>query len=517
MAKKPSKPVVLSILDGWGWREDPCDNAIAAAHTPVFDSLFKTYPHTLLDASQENVGLPPGQCGNSEVGHMNIGAGRVVLQDLLRIDKAIESGEFQRNPTLKKYIAKLLKSGGTSHVFGLISPGGVHSHMDHILCMVETIARAGVPVAIHAILDGRDSPPLSARNYISQFERRIRALNNVRIVTICGRHYALDRDRRWKRTQISHRVIVNGQGKCLPTALEAIKSSYGLSVSDEFVYPCVIGDYEGMKEEDGLAVMHFRADRVRQILQSILDPDFNDFPRERFLPFTTAIGLTEYSLLINRFLETLFEPLEMKNTLGEILSIKGMRQLRITETEKYAHVTFFFNGGIDICWPGEERILIPSPRVRTYDARPTMSADEVTEQLLQALRDNSFDFIVINYANPDMVGHTGSFTATVEAVQTVDRCLDQVVTAVTNMGGVMLVTADHGNAEIMRNDGMPHTSHTTSPVPFIVIGAGPVSLRRGRLADIAPTILNLLQIPTPGEMNGRGLIEPHHDKAVENG
>ncbi len=508
MARRAPKPVVLTILDGWGLRSDKRANAVRLAATPVFDSLIRKYPHTHLKACQEDVGLPAGQCGNSEVGHMNIGAGRVVLQDLRRIDTAIRNGHFQRNASLTDYMRKLKASGGTSHVFGLLSPGGVHSHMDHILCAVETIATAGIPVCVHAVLDGRDSPPLSAKTYLARFEKRIATLDNVHIGTVSGRYYALDRDRRWQRTGAAHHAIVNAKGRRYPLASQAIAASYGISVSDEFVLPCVIGDYAGIADGDGLVVMNFRADRVRQILQSILDPDFSDFTRPRLPLFAGAIGLSEYSLLISRYLDTMFAPDEMKNTLGETLAARGLRQLRITETEKYAHVTYFFNGGIDLSWPGEERILIPSPGVSTYNMCPEMSADTVTAKLIKALRGNTFDFVVLNYANPDMVGHTGSLEATIKAVETVDRNLGEIIPVITDMGGIAIVTADHGNAETMRaeDSDLPHTAHTLSQVPFILAGAQNIQLRPGRLADIAPTILQLMHITPPKEMPSSGLI-----------
>jgi len=504
-------PLVLCILDGWGVRDEVKDNAILQARTPVWDRIMETYPHGLLEASEESVGLPKGQFGNSEVGHMNIGAGRILLQDLLRIDAAIADDSLADNPALKSFVNALKDEQGTCHIIGLLSPGGVHAHEDHILALIRVIAGQGVPVALHAILDGRDTPPLSAGGSLEKVTAAIKGLGNVRIASVTGRYYAMDRDRRWKRVAPAYAAIADGDGKRVSDAFSALEASYDLAVTDEFMIPTVIGNYGGMADGDGLLMANFRADRVREILSALLDPDFNQFPRQRPIRFSAALGMTEYSRALNKFLATMLPSHKLENTLGEVVAKKGLRQLRIAETEKYAHVTFFLNGGEEREFDGEDRILVSSPRVATYDLQPEMSAPEVTAKLVGAIESGTYDLIIANFANADMVGHTGIMSAAVKAVETLDSCLDRVVAAVESVGGAMLITADHGNIEIIHDSSthQPHTSHTSNPVPSVLIGAGDgvKALRHGCLADIAPTLLDIMGIEQPAEMTGRSLLD----------
>mgnify|MGYP001236302581 CR=1 FL=1 len=519
---KAPRPVVLCILDGWGSNERREDNAIALARTPVWDSLMRECPHALIDASELDVGLPEGQMGNSEVGHMNLGAGRVVMQDLPRIDSAIRSGELAANPALLEVIDRLKRSGGTCHLMGLLSPGGVHSHQNHIAELARIISRSGVKVAVHAFLDGRDTPPSSARNYLADFEKAIADLPGVSIATISGRYYAMDRDNRWDRVALAYDALVEAKGLRAETADGAIEAAYGRGETDEFVKPTIVDGYAGMQDGDGLVMANFRADRVRQILTALLDPDFpassGGFERSRVVKFAAAAGMTEYSEQLNRFLVTLFPPEQLSDTLGEIVAKAGLKQLRIAETEKYAHVTFFFNGGEERMFPGEDRILVPSPKVATYDLKPEMSAFEVTDKLVEAIESGKYDFIVVNYANTDMVGHSGDLAATIKAVEAVDTCLGRLRDATTKAGGALLITADHGNAETMRDPvtGGIQTAHTLNRVPVVLFNA-PVActLADGRLADIAPTVLTLLGLPQPAAMTGKSLIRPAAVQARE--
>ena len=505
------RPVVLCILDGWGAGEDRPDNAIALAKTPNWDHFMASCPHALLDASEHEVGLPDGQMGNSEVGHMNIGAGRVVLQDLPRIDKAIAEGELARNPRLAAFITKLKASAGTCHVMGLLSPGGVHSHQAHLAALTNMVASAGIDVKVHAFLDGRDTPPSSARGYLERFQADIASAGpRAAIATVSGRYYAMDRDKRWERVALAYRALVDADGESAPDALSAVDAGYARGETDEFVKPTVIGDYKGMADGDGVLMANFRADRVREILSALLDPDFDGFPRPRMVAFAAALGMVEYSQHLNLFLAILFPPQNMADTLGEVVAKAGMTQLRIAETEKYAHVTFFFNGGEEREFPGESRILVPSPKIATYDLKPEMSAYEVTDRLVEAIDSGAFDFVVVNYANTDMVGHSGDLAATIKAVEAVDRCLGRLAEAVERAGGTLLITSDHGNAEMMRDPstGQPHTAHTLNPVPVILFNPpkGMGGLLDGRLADVAPTILKLLGLPQPEIMTGRSLL-----------
>jgi 2,3-bisphosphoglycerate-independent phosphoglycerate mutase len=510
--KRP-KPVVLCILDGWGHRPQPDHNAVEQASTPAWHAMMRECPHALIDASELHVGLPEGQMGNSEVGHMNLGAGRVVMQDLPRIDQAVAKGEVARNPLLLDFIAKLKQSGGTCHLMGLLSPGGVHSHQDHLVALAKIIAGAGVKVALHAFLDGRDTPPSSARDYVVDVTKAVAGTAHVGFATVGGRYFAMDRDQRWERVTLAYDAFFGEAPHRAPTALAAVEAGYARAETDEFVKPTVIDGFGGIKDGDGLLMGNFRADRARQLLTALLDPAFAGFPRKRIARFAAVLGLVEYSSALAKLLPAMFPPAELDETLGEIVAKAGLKQLRIAETEKYAHVTFFFNGGEEALFPGEERILVPSPKVATYDLKPEMSAYEVTDKLVAAIESEAFDLVVVNYANTDMVGHTGDLFAAIKAVEAVDRCLARLRAAVEAKGGAMLITADHGNAETMQDPvtGEPHTAHTLNRVPVIVIGAGERAVIDGRLADVAPTLLELMKLPKPAAMTGRSLLVPRAD------
>ncbi|MSP66961.1 MAG: 2,3-bisphosphoglycerate-independent phosphoglycerate mutase [Alphaproteobacteria bacterium] len=506
------RPVVLCVLDGWGHREESADNAVAQAATPEWDRLRATCPHALLQASGLDVGLPDDQFGNSEVGHLSIGAGRVVMQDLPRINAVVADGSLGRAPAVVGLIRALEATGGTCHLLGLLSPGGVHAHQTHIAALARILDAAGVGVAVHAFLDGRDTPPSSAVEYLRRFRAETAGLVRTRIATVGGRYYAMDRDRRWDRVARAYAALAAGQGVAAADPVAAVQASYAGSVTDEFMPPAVLPGHAGMRDGDGLVMANFRADRAREILTALLDPGFADFPRPRVIRFAAAVGMTEYSSALNRRLATIFPAQTLTNVLGDVVAKAGLRQLRIAETEKYAHVTFFLNGGEETEYPGEERILVPSPKVATYDLQPEMSAVEVTDKLVAAVASGRFDLIVVNYANTDMVGHTGILDAARRAVEAVDRCLGRLRAAVEGAGGALLITADHGNADLMRDPttGEPHTAHTFSPVPVILAGAagrGAV-LRDGRLADVAPTVLALMGLPQPAEMTGQSLIQP---------
>ena len=504
------RPLVLCILDGWGERQKADDNAIEIARAPNWHGLKARWPHAQLQASEHYVGLPDGQMGNSEVGHTNIGAGRVVLQDLPRIDVAIAEGKLATLPGLCDFIGRLKESRGTAHLMGLMSPGGVHSHQRQIAALARILAEAGVPVAVHAFLDGRDTPPKTAVLYVRQFQEDVAGLRDLRIATLCGRYYAMDRDKRWDRVERAYRAIVAGVGERTDDPLQAVEAAYARAETDEFVTPTAIAGYVGMRDGDGLLIANFRADRIREIATALLDPEFSGFTREKRVAFCTALGLVEYSTELNRFLATLFPPENLNDSFGEVVSRAGLTQLRIAETEKYAHVTFFFNGGRELVFPGEERILVPSPKVATYDQQPEMSAPEVTDKVVEAIRSGRFDAIVMNYANADMVGHTGRIDAATKAVETIDFCLGRLSEAVEQAGGTLVITADHGNAEMMRDreTGEPHTAHTLNPVPFVVVNppAEIGHLENGRLSDIAPTLLDILGLTTPAAMTGHSLI-----------
>ena len=509
MATRP-RPAVLCILDGWGHRPDRKDNAILDARTPNYDRLIATCPQGLIDASETFVGLPKGQMGNSEVGHMNLGGGRVAVPELPRIDKAIETGSLAKNGILTELIAALKKSGDACHLLGLASPGGVHSHQDHLAALANMIAGAGVPVWIHALLDGRDMPPRSAHGCLEHIEQNLKSGLPIKFATVGGRYYAMDRDKRWERVAKAYDAIVDGKGERARSPKEAVDKGYAAKLDDEFVLPTVIEGYPGMTDGDGLLMFNFRADRARQILTALLDPMFDGFKRGRIVTFIDAVGMVEYSAALNEYLKTLFPPEIIKMGLGETASRAGLKQLRIAETEKYAHVTFFFNGGEERQFDGEERILVPSPKVATYDLKPEMSAPEVTDKLVEAIGSGKFDLIVVNYANSDMVGHTGNLDAAVRAVEAVDTSLGRLMEAVKKAGGVLLVTADHGNAEQMYDEQthQKHTQHTLNRVPAILFNAPANirSLRDGKLADVAPTMLALMRLPQPKEMTGHSLL-----------
>jgi 2,3-bisphosphoglycerate-independent phosphoglycerate mutase len=499
------------VLDGWGWRDNGADNAIARAKHPNFQSMIRECPHALLSTSGRAVGLPEGQMGNSEVGHANIGAGRLVMQDLPRIDDAVRDGSLKSRPVLQELIAKATATGGAVHLMGLMSPGGVHSHQDHIVALVKILSSAGLAVEVHAFLDGRDTPPDSAEGFVKAFLAAISGLPKVRIATISGRYYAMDRDKRWERVEKAYAAVVAANGVHAADAISAIRDSHANGVTDEFVLPCVIGDYAGMRDGDALLFANFRPDRAREISTALLDPAFDGFARPRLPKFCAAAGMTQYSKALAQFMTAIFPPQDVSETIGEVFAEHGFKQLRIAETEKYPHVTFFMNGGREVQFPGEERILIPSPKIATYDLKPEMSAFEVTDRLVEAVQSGTFDLIIVNYANADMVGHTGVMDAAVKAVEAVDTCLGRLRAAVDAAGGVLIITADHGNIEQMKDPvtGGPHTAHTLLDVPIIVVNAriGSFSLRNGRLADVAPTLLDLVGFQKPPQMTGNSLIE----------
>jgi 2,3-bisphosphoglycerate-independent phosphoglycerate mutase len=503
------RPVMLCILDGWGWREEVADNAVRQAHTPNFDALWSGGPHAFLRTSGHDVGLPDGQMGNSEVGHLNLGAGRVVMQDLPRIDAAVADGSIATMPALVSLIAALRASGGTCHLMGLISPGGVHSHQRHAAALAGVLSRAGIPVAIHAFTDGRDTPPEAAPGYLATLEADIAGFPGVRIATVTGRYFAMDRDHRWDRVSQAWRAMVLADGAHAASAAAAVAVAHAQKVTDEFVPASIIGDYAGMKDGDGLLSFNFRADRVREILDALVDPGFTGFARPRVPRFAAAAGLTEYSTSLTKLLGTLFAQQSMQDLLAEVVARAGLKQLHAAETEKYPHVTFFLNGGVEPPFPGEDRIMVPSPKVATYDLQPEMSAPELCQKVVDAIGTGTYDLVVLNFANPDMVGHTGSLPAAIKAVETVDTALGRIVAAVKAQGGALLVTADHGNCELMKDPttGGPHTAHTTNPVPVLLVGGPPgVGLADGRLADVAPTLLALMGQPQPAAMTGVSLL-----------
>jgi 2,3-bisphosphoglycerate-independent phosphoglycerate mutase len=499
------RPVMLVVLDGWGWREEAADNAVRQARTPTFDRLWASCPHAFLRTSGKDVGLPEGQMGNSEVGHLNIGAGRLVVQDLPRIDAAIASGKIERAPALTSLIESLRQSGGTCHLIGLVSPGGVHSHQDHAAALAGILVKASVSAVVHAFTDGRDTPPHSAGDDIA---RLVAALpRSVPIATVSGRYYAMDRDRRWDRVAKAYHAVVAAEGPRFASASAVIADAYAHDISDEFVVPAVVGEYAGMRDGDGVLCFNFRADRVREILSALLDPTFSGFARRRSVRVAAA-GMTQYSKQLDALMGTIFPPQSLANVLGQVVAEAGRSQLRMAETEKYAHVTYFLNGGEEEPYRGEDRIMVPSPKVATYDLKPEMSAPELTDKAVEAIGSGRYDLIVLNYANPDMVGHTGSLAAAVQAVEAVDAGLGRIAEATAKAGGALLVTADHGNCETMRDPetGGPHTAHTTNPVPVLLLGGGNISLAEGRLADVAPTLLELMGLSQPTEMTGRSLL-----------
>ncbi|MDJ0821118.1 MAG: 2,3-bisphosphoglycerate-independent phosphoglycerate mutase [Paracoccaceae bacterium] len=499
------KPVILTILDGWGLSNDTAANAPYLAKTPTMDRLMATCPNATLITHGPDVGLPTGQMGNSEVGHTNIGAGRVVAMDLGQIDLAIEDGSFFENNALLDFAAKVKAAGGTAHVMGLTSDGGVHSHSDHLLAAAKVLTDAGLPVAMHVITDGRDVPPKSAAAQVAAFEQALP--QGARIVTVTGRYYAMDRDNRWERVEKAYRAMIDANAPQVASAVAGIEASYANEKADEFIDPVIVGDYAGVQPGDGVFFANFRADRAREILAAIGDPQFKDFERDQ-PQLSALLGMVEYSDPHNAYMTTAYPKQEIVNTLGEWVAKHGKTQFRLAETEKYPHVTFFLNGGKEQPEDHEDRFMPTSPKVATYDLQPEMSAGEVTERFVAAI-EAGYDLIVVNYANPDMVGHTGDLQAAMQACEAVDQGLGQVVATLEKTGGAMLVIADHGNCEVMvdPDTGGPHTAHTTNLVPVILFG-GPegAHLSDGRLADVAPTLLQLMDLPKPDEMTGESLI-----------
>jgi 2,3-bisphosphoglycerate-independent phosphoglycerate mutase len=509
------RPVVLLILDGFGSREPAPDNAISNAAMPHWTALLATSPHTTIDASELHVGLPAGQMGNSEVGHLNIGAGRVIYQDFTRIDHAIATGEFARNPVLGDALALAMRGGGALHVLGLLSPGGVHSHERQIASLVAMAAAAGVPrILVHAFLDGRDTPPRSAAASLEFMEGVCAQAKGARIASIVGRYYAMDRDQRWDRVREAYDLLVDGRAPyTAATAREGLDAAYARGENDEFVKATAIVGSDGrpamMNDGDVVVFMNFRADRARQMTRALTDPAFAAFLRRRVPKLAAYVCLTSYGEEFAH-LPVAFAPQSIRNSFGEYISGLGLSQLRIAETEKYAHVTYFFNGGVEDVYPGEDRILVPSPKVATYDLKPEMSAPEVTDKLVAAIASGKYDAVVCNYANSDMVGHTGNFDAAKRAVEALDACIGRVVAAVRAAGGEVLITADHGNAEMMHDPatGQAHTAHTLNRVPFVFVGRPASVAAGGALQDIAPTMLALMGLPQPPEMTGHTLVTP---------
>ncbi len=502
----PTRPVVLCILDGWGYREETEANAPALAETPNFDRLWSSCPHAFLTTFGPDAGLPSGQMGNSEVGHTNIGAGRVVAMDLGQIDLAIEDRSFFQNAAILDFAAKVKAAGGTAHLAGLTSPGGVHAHQDHIVAAARLLTDRGVPVAVHIITDGRDVPPKSAR---AQVERFLQDLpEGVQVRSVSGRYFALDRDNRWDRVQKAFAAMIHAEGGRADSADAAIAAAYERGETDEFVAPTVLEGHSGIRDGDGLFFVNFRADRAREILAAMAAPDFDGFDAGKRPKFSALLGMVEYSDAHNAWMTAAFPKRKIVNTLGEWVAKQGLRQFRLAETEKYPHVTFFLNGGKETPETGEDRFMPPSPKVATYDMQPEMSAPQVTEKLVEAIG-AGYDLIVVNYANPDMVGHTGDLDAAMRACAAVDAGLGEALAALEQAGGAMIVTADHGNCELMTDleTGAPHTAHTTNLVPVILSG-GPegARLRDGRLADLAPTVLALMGLDQPEEMTGRSLL-----------
>lgn len=502
------KPVLLMILDGWGIAPADKTNAAAMAKTPNLDSYFANYPHTTLEASGKAVGLPAGQIGNSEVGHLNIGAGRIIYQSLTRIDKAIEDGDLYKNEVLGRVMDETKQAGKALHLLGLLSDGGVHSHIEHLLALICMAKVKGLTdVYVHAFLDGRDVGPKTALEYIHELEDGMAQIGVGKIATVSGRYYAMDRDKRWERVERAYKALVLGEGGKAASAVAGVEASYAAGVTDEFVEPFTVEGVDGkITAGDGVIFFNFRPDRAREITRALHDEDFPYFARPEGARPVNYVCMTQYDATITA--PVAFPPEEIKDTLGEVLAQHGLHQLRIAETEKYAHVTFFFNGGVEAPNANEERILIPSPKVATYDLQPEMSAEEVTQALLAELDKDKFDAIILNFANPDMVGHTGVLSAAITAMEKVDDCVGRIVRKVLSLGGSVCITADHGNLEKMaESDGSPNTAHTTNPVPFILVSKEQYKLHNGILADIAPTLLQLLNIKQPAAMTGKTLID----------
>ena len=503
------KPVVLCILDGWGLGDNPAVSAPALANVPHFNEIWATCPHSTLTTFGPDVGLPRGQMGNSEVGHTNIGAGRVVAMDLGAIDLAIEDGSFATNPALVAFVAAMKASGGVAHLIGVISDGGVHGHLNHVLAACRAVTAAGVPVALHAMTDGRDVAPNSAGAFVEAL--MVSLPKGARVATVIGRYWAMDRDNRWERVERAYRAMVEAKGEAAATPQAAVAASYAKGEMDEFVAPTVIGDYAGVREGDGVFCLNFRADRAREILAALGDPGFKGFDTGVRPKWAAMLGMVDYSAAHDEYMTVAYPKPRLRNTIGEWVAAKGLTQVRLAETEKYPHVTFFLNGGREEPFPGEDRFMPRSPAVATYDLQPEMSAAEVSDQFVAAI-ERGHDLIVVNYANPDMVGHTGSLPAAIRACEAVDLGLGRALAALKARGGAMIVTADHGNCELMVDPvtGGPHTSHTVNPVPVVLVGgpAGAVLRQGGRLADLAPTLLALMGLAQPAEMTGRSLLLP---------
>lgn len=511
---RPNTPLVLMVLDGWGYDEHAEHNAIHSAHTPQWDSWWQTAPHTLLDASGVQVGLPEGQMGNSEVGHMHIGAGRIIEQSFTRINGAIQSGELERNPVFLETLSQLKQSGKALHLLGLLSPGGVHSHEEHLFALLRVCDRQDFHnVCLHVFLDGRDTPPQSALESVARLNQQLQNHPVGHICSITGRYYAMDRDKRWQRLEPVYRLLTEGVSDAhFDDAISAIQTNYTNNIGDEFIPPTGIGKERVIEDGDAVLFFNFRADRARQLTTAFVDPVFNGFTRHKKPQLSAFISMTQYDKTLT--IPNLFPPIALHNTLGEVLAAHGLRQLRIAETEKYAHVTFFLNGGSEQVFEGENRVLIPSPKVATYDLQPEMSARELTSALIDAINSQAFDVIICNYANADMVGHTGDFKATVRAIECLDSCMHDVWQALKAQGGALLITADHGNAEAMFDDTtlQAHTAHTSGPVPFVYVGRDTLQFTQafGSLSDVAPTLLTLLNLTPPAEMTGHNLLEKTH-------
>ena len=498
------RKVLLCILDGWGLGKKNKYNAIEVAKTENFDAIAKKFDMGKLYASEKKVGLPIGQFGNSEVGHMNIGSGRIILQDILRIDKSLKNGNIENNFNF----LKMLRESQRVHLLGILSSGGVHGHQDHLFKIIEILGKKK-EVLLHCFLDGRDSSPVSGYNNMSVLMEKIKKKKNIKIASICGRFYSMDRDNRWDRINLAYKAIIEGSAEQQKNPLKSIKESYAEKITDEFFKPKNFSNYSGVKKNDGFFITNYRADRVRELLTAIFDKQFNNFKRNKIADFSSAISMVEYSKRLKKKITPLIQPLLIENNLGEILSKKKLNQLRIAETEKYAHVTYFFNGGVEESYEGEDRVLIPSPRVETYDQSPEMSALELTKELLNRIEKNKYNLIVTNFANTDMVGHTGNFKATIKAVETVDSCIGKILEQCKKNGYTLIITSDHGNADLMYDEkkSIPCTTHSINPVPFIICEKVKLKKKEGILADIAPTILDLMKLEKPDNMNGCSLLK----------
>ena len=510
---KTSKPITFCILDGWGISKNNFKNAVKNAHTPNFDYLNNNYPSTQILASGKDVGLPIGQVGNSEVGHMNIGCGRVLKQNLLRIDEAINSGSLKKHDLINNFINDVSLGNGTSHILGLVSNGGVHSKDNHILELANILVRKNIKVIIHAFTDGRDVLPNSALSSLVKFNSKLP--KGASIGTVMGRFFPMDRDNRWDRTLIAWKTLILGDANYYSIDIKGlIQDAYNRGETDEFISPTIIKKneenyFKGINNGDGLIIANFRSDRVRQIINSLTDKNFNNFIRSKTIDYSSLLGMVPYSYEIDKLMPSLFPTNNIKNSLGEILSNSGLKQLRIAETEKYPHVTFFFNGGDEKVFNGEERILIPSPKVETYDLTPKMSASEITDEIIKSINNKNFDIIIANFANPDMVGHSGNYESTLQAVEYVDECVGKIFKSINEKNGILILTSDHGNSETMWDEDQKskHTAHTNNLVPFILVNGGDdIKLNKGKLSDIAPTIIELLNIDKPKEIEGNSLI-----------